>query len=556
MELTIKDKTVLDIGKSVGKSFEGLANSGKAMLVGPDNLPLKSSEVAETEKIEVQNYQTSILEEISQGIQDLITSFTDMLSFDKKEAAEDDLKEKVSEGQKTEIQKEGGDTGFFTQDFKDMMSSRLQAVKEGTTKFFGAIGGGLLGKVGLFGLLLAFALNIGKFSKQIGEVLKPIIEGFKSAFTSLKEDFFPFVEGLIETFGLAFSTISNLLKGLFNGDGSLFLKGMKGLLFDLPLKLVSIIGDGFFSLLDAALNFFGVDSQFVQDVKMFYRELPEKVSQLIKDSISFITETIPQFFTDLKDQAIENAKNNIAAIKDMFKNAFNFITEDIPNYFGNLIDSVIDSIKETVNKIKDAIMAPIRAVKEKVGSVFSGVKNLFGGGDEEKMVKVNSKDMSLEDAKALQRKVFDDIHEKRSEGAYTGAEKARMKMYNQLVIDKDPTRGEDHKALNSTNPMLYADYDYRGEEQRSDMNFAASEALDDRNALRAAAVTMNPQNLNTGKQLNTESAEMASSSQPQSNMQINKGGTSNVNTANNTYTTILEDTGTSDKNIRRYFNDF
>ena len=47
---------------------------------------------------------------------------------------------------------------------------------------------------------------------------------------------------------------------------------------------------------------------------------------------------------------------------------------------------------------------------------------------------------------------------------------------------------------------------------------------------------------------------MASSSQPQSNMQINKGGTSNINTANNTYTTILEDTNTSDRNLRQYLN--
>jgi hypothetical protein len=556
MELTIKDKTVLDIGKSVGKSFEGLANSGKAMLVGPDNLPLKSSEVAETEKIEVQNYQTSILEEISQGIQDLITSFTDMLSFDKKEAAEDDLKEKISQGQKTEMKKESGgeDTGFFTKDFKDMLSSRLSAVKEGASNFFGMISGSLLGKVGLFGLLLAFALNIGKFSKQIGDVLKPIVAGFKSAFTSLKEDFFPFVENLIELLGSAFTTVSDLLKGLFQGDGSAFVSGLKGLLLDLPLRIVSVIGDGFWSLVDATLKFFGVESQMVQDIKMAFRTLPEAVTKFINDSITFITETIPQYFIDLKDQAIENARNNIAAIKDMFKSAFNFITEDIPNYFGNLVDDIIQSIKDTVQSIKDAIMAPIRAVKEKVGGVFSGVKNLFGGGDEEKMVKVNSKDMSLEDAKSLQRKVFDDIHEKRSSGSYTNAEKARMKMYNQLVIDKDPTRGEDHKALNSMNPMLYADYDYRGEDQRSALDFAAGEALNDRNALRSAAVTMNPQNLNAGKQLNTESAELASSSQPQSNMQINKGGTSNINTANNTYTTILEDTNTSDKNLRQYLN--
>ena len=562
-ELTLKDESVLEIGKSVSQSFEGLAKTGKSLVVSPSGSSAGRVDdfigprLPETNEGDSVLYQTSLLEEISQGIQDLILSFTNMLSFDKKQAAEQDIQERVSEGQQTEIQKEDGDTGFFTQDFKDMMSSRLSAVKEGASNFFGMISGSLLGKVGLFGLLLAFALNIGKFSNQIGEVLKPIVEGFKNAFTSLKEDFFPFVENLVELLGSAFTTVSNLLKGLFQGDGSTFVSGLKGLLLDLPLQIVSIIGDGFFSLVDAALKFFGVESKMIQDIKIAFRTLPEAVTKFINDSINFITETIPQFFTDLKDQAIENARNNIAAIKDMFKNAFNFITEDIPNYFGNLIDSVIDSIKETIQSIKDAIMAPIRAVKEKVGSVFSGVKNLFGGNDEEKLVQVNSKDMSLEQAKALQKKVFDDIHEKRSSGEYTGAEKARMKMYNQLVIDKDPTRGEDHKVLNSTNPMLYADYDYRGEDQRSLMNFAAGEALDDRTALRSAAVQMGnimPQDTNKGNQLNKESAEMASSSKPQSNMQITKGGTNNVNTANNTYTTILEDTNTSDRNLRSYLN--
>jgi len=76
-------------------------------------------------------------------------------------------------------------------------------------------------------------------------------------------------------------------------------------------------------------------------------------------------------------------------------------------------------------------------------------------------------------------------------------------------------------------------------------------------ALRSAAAQMGnivPQDTNKGNQLNKESAEMASSSQPQSNMQITKGGTNNVNTANNTYTTILEDTNTSDRNLRSYLN--
>ena len=160
-ELTLKDESVLEIGKSVSQSFEGLAKTGKSLVVSPSGSSAGRVDdfigprLPETNEGDSVLYQTSLLEEISQGIQDLILSFTNMLSFDKKQAAEQDIQERVSEGQQTEIQKEGGDTGFFTQDFKDMMSSRLQAVKEGTTKFFGAIGGGLLGKVGLIWFIIS-----------------------------------------------------------------------------------------------------------------------------------------------------------------------------------------------------------------------------------------------------------------------------------------------------------------------------------------------------------------------------------------------------------------
>lgn len=562
-ELTLKDESVLEIGKSVSQSFEGLAKTGKSLVVAPASGTSAGQvndfigpRLPETNAGESVIYQTSLLEEISQGIQDLISSFTDMLSFDKKQAAEQDIQERVSEGQQTEIQKEDGDTGFFTQDFKDMMSSRLQAVKEGTTKFFGAISGGLLGKVGLFGLLLAFALNIGKFSKQIGEVIKPIVEGFKNAFTSLKEDFFPLVEGIIETFGIAFETISNLLKGLFQGDGSLFLKGMKGLLFDLPLKLTSILGDAFFSLLDAALNFFGVDSQFVQDVKMFYRELPEKVSELIKNSISFITETIPQFFTDLKDQAIENARNNIAAIKDMFKNAFNFITEDIPNYFSGLVDSVIESIKETVQSIKDAIMAPIRNIKEKVSGVFSGVTDFFTGGDEES--KATARAMTGEDKLETLKTMRDNLL---AQGPQTDSNRSlnnfrkKLQSLNYGIIQEEG-RGLDHQRANTMHPIRYASADTRN---NADVFVSSLETpnrsnVDDLSVGALNTPQINSQDLARGRQLNTESAEMASAPPVQQNMQITKGGTNNVNTANNTYTTILEDTNTSDRNLRQYLN--
>jgi len=141
-----------------------------------------------------------------------------------------------------------------------------------------------------------------------------------------------------------------------------------------------------------------------------------------------------------------------------------------------------------------------------------------------------------------------------------------MKMYNAMVIEMDPSRGEDHKALNSTNPMLYADYDYR--DDRQGLDFAASQALSERNKMRAIVADANntapnsnmpnitPEELQKGKELNRDSVEVASNKSPQNNMQINKGGTNNVNTANNTYTNIMEDTNTSDKYLRVALADF
>ena len=63
------------------------------------------------------------------------------------------------------------------------------------------------------------------------------------------------------------------------GDGSAFLSGIKAILIDLPIKFISILGDAFFSLVDAVLSFFGIESEFVQDMKMMFRTLPETIKQ-------------------------------------------------------------------------------------------------------------------------------------------------------------------------------------------------------------------------------------------------------------------------------------
>lgn len=543
-ELTLKDESVIQIGESVSKGFNDLVASGKSILINPAGQPLvsKADDISPTDdfigpRLPESSPVMDLLGSIRDGIMSLVDTFTESLKFQKQEEREAERAARISADDP--VKDEG--TGILTNSFMEGMKERVASVKKFTAGFFG-IFSGLFGKAALFGLLIAFAMNLDKFSGKISEVTKPIIEGLKAAFNSLKEDFVPVIEGLIEGVGLAFNTIRNILQGLFNWDLEQFGTGIKQLLFDIPIKLYSIIGDAFFSLLDAALNLFGIDAQWVQDVKIAFRTLPEAIEQAITNSILFFTETIPQFFTDMKKKVVE----------------------DIPNAIGNFVDNIINSIKETITSIKDALLAPIKAVKEKVSGFFGGVKDFFTGDDDKAKVEaMNSNIMDLESAKAKQKQVFDEIHEGGNQsGGYKGSEKARMKMFNAMVIESDPSRGEDHKALNSMNPMLYADYDYRGD--RQGLDFAASQALSERNKMReivsdanntapnSNTPTITPEELQKGKELNQGSIEIADRNTGNTNVVTTKGGDSNITTANNTYTNIMEDTKTSDNSLRDY----
>ena len=572
-ELTLKDESVIQIGESVSKGFNDLVASGKSILINPAGQPLvsKADDISPTDdfigprlpetgavtndfigpQLPESSPVMDLLGSIRDGIMSLVDTFTESLSFQKQEEREAERAERISADDPAPPPDEG--TGFFTQDFKDAMMKRVESVKQFTAGFFG-IFKGLFGKAALFGLLLAFALNLDKFSGKLTETIKPIVEGFKAAFESLKKDFVPVVEGLIEGIGLAFETISNIIQGIFNPGSGKFTTGIKQLLFDFPIKLVSIVGDAFFSLLDAALNLFGVDAPFIEDIKIAFRTLPEAIKKAITDTMNFFTETIPNFFIDLKNQAIENAKNNIAAITQMFKNAFNFITEDIPNYFSGLVDSVINSIKETVQSIKDAIMAPIKAIKEKVSGVFSSVTDFFTGGDEES--KATAKSMAGESKRDTLLNMRDNLL---VEGPVSDSQQAKNNFLKKLrslndALIKEDGLGNEHMKVNKIDPYNYAIAHNEG----TDSSFVNQMLKSDNGNVEqlnpnSNMPTINPQDLNKGKQLNEGSVEIAKSNQKPSTNVISKGG-DNVNTvANNSYTNISESTNTSDNSIRNYF---
>jgi hypothetical protein len=81
----------------------------------------------------------------------------------------------------------------------------------------------------------------------------------------------------------------------------------------------------------------------------------------VEASIRAIPENIANFFTDLKDQAIENARNNIQAIKDLFTGAFNTIKNSVTGIFssiGDFFSNLVDNIKSFINNAIDSLPLP------------------------------------------------------------------------------------------------------------------------------------------------------------------------------------------------------
>ena len=514
-EVTLKEESALEIGKSLANSFQGLQAVGADTATGGLEL-------------EEERQQTGFLESISSGIKKMVVFFGGIAAATK-EARRDRL---ITEAQGTEAEKEAlasdPDRSFG---IKDMFKGLGEKMKGFVTPITG-IFSGLFGKAALFGLLLAFSLNLDKFGKDLGPVVKKIFNGLKAAFKSLKEDIFPIISNIIGFFGEAFTAVQNILKGLFEGDGGAFLSGIKSILFDLPIKLVSIIGDAFFSLVDAVLSFFGIESQFVQDIKMAFRTLPEAIDKAISNFVSFFTETIPNFFGNIKQN-----------VKDYFK-------------------EVTEKAAEIQQKVFDFIMAPFKAIAKKISGFVGGVKDFFSGGEEKAQVeKMTKGEMTLEQAKAKQKSTFFSIHQNKDPNSeYSASDKASMQMANHMVIDADPTRDESHKVMNSMKPMLYADYDIRGD--RDGLNFAASTALNERNEMKSIVNDSLPQSntpviepselQNNGGQLNKDSQEFASSNNT-TNFNVVQGGNTSTVQSNQTYTNIAENTTTSDINAKKIF---
>ena len=247
-------------------------------------------------------------------------------------------------------------------------------------KIGGAVGGafskvkgvsiGEKAKIALFaGIAVGLAATASSLNKVIAPVLKTIqqdiIPRIKVFFSTLKDDIAPIFENVVDFLKTAFSGITNVLK-IFEGDFASFFTGMSQIFLELPVRLLSIIGDAFFSLIDAAFKALGIDAPYVEKIAEFFRELPETIKNAIKGVTDFFTVTIPEKFNEVVLFFTETIPTKLTEFRDM-------VVQGVED----LISFIVDPIIELKDSIMEKVDLGVEKIKTGITSVIDKIKNVF-----------------------------------------------------------------------------------------------------------------------------------------------------------------------------------
>tara|TARA_A100001035_G_C27748170_1_gene485047 strand:- start:297 stop:1508 length:1212 start_codon:yes stop_codon:yes gene_type:complete len=400
----------------------------------------------------------------------------------------------------------------------------------------------------------------------------------------------------------AIGGLLDIFKGLFTGDASTFLSGVKKIFVDFPIKLVSYIGDAFFSLIENALAAFGIESEMVTDIKLFFRQLPEKISELftnigkfftetipqkleeIKTSITnffndnivtpikglwtdignFFTVTVPEKFTEITTNVTEFFTNIVSSITGFFTDGFNFVTQTIPEKLGEITSSIAQKFVEIKDQIIDFALAPFRKIKELFDNLLIGILESVEGipfiGGKAKEMKENILADRAEKTAAIDKKALMDERE---------AEYFKLVDKNKDGIKKFSEATGYRFDLQGTRQMFMDGFKMLSFE-KGNMSYLADLAggdnFDAASAIELMGTNNNAKNIElvksttggaTGGELNGAGAEFVGAGNPTGGGDVNiVNEGSKVNTVSSNQTHMSEDTGTNDKNARLDLYDF
>ena len=271
----------------------------------------------------------------------------------------------------------------------------VQSLKDAFESFKGFFGKLMpdsdLGKLGLFGAIAALiAMNLDKIIEPLSKAFKfldeKVFPNVKKGFNIIKEDFGGEDGVLDKLFG---SREDSVVSSLMRGFGSIIdgfkeddpekkLKGAKIIFTEAVPQFVKAIALGVGSLIDSVFALFGVDSDIVGKGSKLFSDLGEAVKSFGRKTKSFfvdgfndLTSSIKNIFVDIevadgpagamrtqrsmigkiKDDMIENFKQNVQGIKDFF-------FDEEGNLFGINFSAMADMMP-TLQEIVDTIISAL-----------------------------------------------------------------------------------------------------------------------------------------------------------------------------------------------------
>lgn len=409
MELSLKDESVIEIGRAVGNNVNSLAGGGGSSLV-----PVGAGATAGPPAVVAQpmnpfDSMMTVLGDIRDGIYSLVDKFSDSVSLQKDQIQDANMAQDLA--QVSDAGEGASDEGTDPAPKQSFFSKAKDKVKS-----LMGMGGfkGMLVKGGLIFGLLGIATMLKKYGAEIAKVVTPIVDGIKNFYNYIKDDLLTFGDDILQFVKDAFGSLTSIFTGLFGGDGvdgTLIKEGLVELLA-LPAKFVSMIGKLVTGLLDAFLGALGIDPrpEWVQKMYDFFDDLPAKAKEFFTGVIDFFTVTIPekiqlakdtvtqwftdaiagvkQFFTDVKTFFTETIPTKISevytnitnwfgdivgGIKGFFTDAFDFVTETIPEKMSEITKGIADKFVEIKDQIIDFAMTPFRKIRELFDNLVIGI---------------------------------------------------------------------------------------------------------------------------------------------------------------------------------------
>src|SRR5210317_1422789 len=471
--------------------------------------------------------------------------------------------------------------GILTDAFKEKIGNIKDIVKQagGGIANFGRSIGGLFGPKGMLLVLGAtfFALKdklpmvTGGLTNVVKTIQDKIIPPIMNLWENILKPFITkFVDGFLKSLPNVLEGIGTMIDGLVSILTGDFKEGFK--------QLFSGAGSILKGGVDFILNFFGTSTdELWASTKQFFTDILEGIkapfiavydfikpggtgdqmlAEYIYEPIENFIENVKTFFTDLWDGAVQAVKDTFAGI-------------------GNFFSNIVDRVKTSINSAIDSLPLP-KFIKDKLKLETKATREA-----DERITETGIK------GKYVDESVTGMERERRSggDGALTSEAAAEVagEGYYELKMGKlgEQLRGilsekelKEFQKLDEDEQLDYLrEFDEKEFARRrkildlNDKEYAFQQKLAE---LRAKGKARKPEfggeivspddqllmdneaYANRTRQMKEDSAAMQRRDEGKVNVVNTRGGDSNVNTANNTYTNIMEDTNTSDNSLRNY----